>query len=113
MKGVTGLFRSTDGGATWVRINDDQHQFGGTAINVISGDPDVYGRACLGGYGRGVVYGHLSCLLARGRAAVRAVPPTAQGSGADALAAEEPPRRPWAARFPEAAVAGRGVSPTS
>lgn len=60
VKGVTGLFRSTDGGAVWVRINDDQHQFGGIAVNVISGDPDVYGRVYLGAYGRGVVYGDLS-----------------------------------------------------
>lgn len=60
VKGVAGLFRSTDGGSAWVRINDDQHQFGGSAINVISGDPDVYGRVYLGGYGRGVVYGDLS-----------------------------------------------------
>ncbi|WP_078859859.1 RICIN domain-containing protein [Streptomyces rubellomurinus] len=57
VKGVTGLFRSTDGGSTWTRINDDQHQFGGSVINVVSGDPDVYGRVYLGGYGRGVVYG--------------------------------------------------------
>ncbi|KJY30633.1 carbohydrate-binding protein, partial [Streptomyces sp. NRRL S-495] len=57
VKDVSGLFRSTDGGSTWVRINDDQHQFGGTGINVITGDPDVYGRVYFGGYGRGVVYG--------------------------------------------------------
>ncbi|MEU7606568.1 hypothetical protein [Streptomyces sp. NPDC041003] len=41
------------------RINDDQHQFGGSAVNVSSGDP-----TCTGGsawrYGRGVVYGDLS-----------------------------------------------------
>ncbi|WP_031072915.1 RICIN domain-containing protein [Streptomyces sp. NRRL WC-3742] len=57
VKGVTGLFRSTDAGSTWVRINDDQHQYGGTVINVITGDPDVFGRVYLGSYGRGVVYG--------------------------------------------------------
>ncbi|MFI5649489.1 RICIN domain-containing protein [Kitasatospora sp. NPDC051705] len=57
VKGVIGLFRSTDGGSTWARINDDQHQFGGSVINVVSGDPDVFGRVYLGGYGRGVVYG--------------------------------------------------------
>lgn len=60
VQGVTGLFRSIDGGQAWVRINDDQHQFGGSVISVIAGDPDVYGRVYLGGYGRGVVYGDLS-----------------------------------------------------
>jgi photosystem II stability/assembly factor-like uncharacterized protein len=60
VKGITGVFRSVDGGETWVRINDDQHQFGGSAISVIAGDPDVYGRVYLGGYGRGVVYGDLT-----------------------------------------------------
>ncbi|MFE9404204.1 RICIN domain-containing protein [Streptomyces sp. NPDC006530] len=60
VKGVSGLFRSVDGGTSWLRINDDQHQFGGSAITVVEGDPDVYGRVYLGGYGRGVVYGDLS-----------------------------------------------------
>ncbi|WP_407992030.1 RICIN domain-containing protein [Kitasatospora sp. CMC57] len=60
VKGVAGLFRSIDGGSSWVRINDDQHQFGGSAVSVIAGDPDVYGRVYLGGYGRGVVYGDQS-----------------------------------------------------
>ena len=60
MKGVSGVFRSIDGGSSWLRITDDQHQFGGSAISVVEGDPDVYGRVYLGGYGRGVVYGDLS-----------------------------------------------------
>nr|WSW57249.1 hypothetical protein OG513_00840 [Streptomyces sp. NBC_00998] len=49
VKSVTGLFRSTDCGATWVRIHEDQQQFGGTAVNVIRGDPEVYGRVYPGG----------------------------------------------------------------
>ncbi|MBE2216135.1 MAG: carbohydrate-binding protein, partial [Opitutaceae bacterium] len=40
--GVVGLFRSDDTGATWVRINDDRHQFG--YIGMITGDPRVFGR---------------------------------------------------------------------
>ncbi|MET3984719.1 RICIN domain-containing protein [Streptomyces sp. PvR034] len=60
VKGVTGLFRSVDGGSTWVRINDDQHQLGGNVISVVIGDPDVYGRIYVGAYGRGVVYGDAS-----------------------------------------------------
>ena len=54
------MFRSTDKGATWVRINDDAHQWGGSTVSVITGDPDTYGRVYLGGYGRGVVYGDMS-----------------------------------------------------
>ncbi|MFZ5890240.1 MAG: carbohydrate-binding protein [Myxococcota bacterium] len=53
--GVDGFFRSNDQGESWVRINDDQHQFGGG--NVIIGDPRVYGRVYLGTGGRGVLVG--------------------------------------------------------
>jgi photosystem II stability/assembly factor-like uncharacterized protein len=51
-----GFFRSDDAGATWVRITDDQHQFGG--INDITGDPRVYGRVYLATAGRGIIYGN-------------------------------------------------------
>ncbi|MBE8519562.1 RICIN domain-containing protein [Amycolatopsis sp. H6(2020)] len=55
--GVTGIFRSTDGGGAWTRINDDLHQYGGGAgSGVITGDPDVYGRVYVGTNGRGVLY---------------------------------------------------------
>jgi hypothetical protein len=53
--GVAGLYRSDDTGASWTRINDDLHQFGG--INAISGDPRAHGRIYLGTSGRGVVIG--------------------------------------------------------
>ncbi len=52
---VTGFFRSDDAGKTWVRINDDKHQF--AFVNVITGDPRVYGRVYIGTGGRGIVYG--------------------------------------------------------
>jgi xyloglucan-specific exo-beta-1,4-glucanase len=52
---VQGLFRSDDAGRTWVRINDDLHQFG--QINVITGDPRIYGRIYIGTGGRGILYG--------------------------------------------------------
>ncbi|MEJ2858171.1 MULTISPECIES: RICIN domain-containing protein [unclassified Saccharothrix] len=60
VNGVTGIFRSIDGGAAWVRINDDRNRFGGGAGGVITGDPDVYGRVYLGTNGRGVLVGEPS-----------------------------------------------------
>ncbi|WP_116245728.1 cellulose binding domain-containing protein [Nocardiopsis sp. FIRDI 009] len=57
--GVRGIFRSDDAGRTWVRINDDRHQWGWTGA-VVTGDPDVYGRVYIGTNGRGIVYGDLA-----------------------------------------------------
>jgi photosystem II stability/assembly factor-like uncharacterized protein len=53
--GQPGIFRSTDQAQTWVRINDDQHQWG--LILQIAGDPRLYGRVYVGMHGRGVFYG--------------------------------------------------------
>lgn len=52
---IYGIFQSTDTGATWTRINDDQHQF--NSIGAIAGDPRVFGRVYLAGGGRGVIIG--------------------------------------------------------
>jgi len=58
VKDVTGVFRSTDKGATWLRVNDDAHQWGAIGgIGVITGDPDTYGRVYVGTNGRGLQYG--------------------------------------------------------
>ncbi|WP_224367931.1 X2-like carbohydrate binding domain-containing protein [Hyalangium versicolor] len=54
--GVRGFFRSDNAGGTWVRINDDQHQYGVTN-SAITGDPRVYGRVFVGTNGRGIIYG--------------------------------------------------------
>ena len=55
IQGRSGVFRSTDGGATWIQISDDRHQF--AAIIHITGDPRIYGRVYLAVHGRGVIYG--------------------------------------------------------
>jgi photosystem II stability/assembly factor-like uncharacterized protein len=58
VKDVTGVFRSTDKGATWLRVNDDAHQWGNiSGSGVITGDPDTYGRVYVGTNGRGLQYG--------------------------------------------------------
>jgi hypothetical protein len=57
--GVRGIFRSTDKGATWTRINDDAHQWGWTGA-AITGDPRVYGRVYVSTNGRGIIYGDTS-----------------------------------------------------
>lgn len=58
VKDVTGVFRSSDKGASWVRVNDDAHQWGGiSGGGVITGDPDTYGRVYVGTNGRGLQYG--------------------------------------------------------
>ena len=49
------LFRSDDAGKTWVRISDDQHQYGW--INHVTGDPRIYGRVYFATGGRGIIYG--------------------------------------------------------
>lgn len=53
---ITAVYRSDDEARSWVRINDDQHQWGWTG-EVITGDPRVYGRVYLATNGRGIQYG--------------------------------------------------------
>lgn len=53
--GVRGIYRSTDRAKSWVRINDDQHQWG--LVLHITGDPKQFGRVYVGTHGRGTVYG--------------------------------------------------------
>jgi photosystem II stability/assembly factor-like uncharacterized protein len=53
--GVRGIYRSDDAGVTWVRINDDQHQYGFTG-GAMTGDPRIYGRVYVATNGRGILY---------------------------------------------------------
>ncbi len=55
VSGVRGIFRSVDTAETWVRINDDQHQWG--LVLHITGDPKQFGRVYVGTHGRGTIYG--------------------------------------------------------
>lgn len=58
--GVTGIYRSDDTGASWMRVNDDRHQYGGPGNGqFVQGDPYIHGRVYMGTFGRGVVYGDL------------------------------------------------------
>ncbi|GIG90298.1 cellulose-binding domain-containing protein [Plantactinospora endophytica] len=52
--GVRGVYRSDNAGGGWVRINDDQHQYGNMG-EALTGDPRVYGRVYLGTNGRGIL----------------------------------------------------------
>jgi photosystem II stability/assembly factor-like uncharacterized protein len=58
LNGVHGVYRSEDTAKTWIRINDDQHQWG--LILKITGDPKVYGRVYIGTHGRGILYGDVA-----------------------------------------------------
>jgi hypothetical protein len=53
--GVQGLYRSSDGGVHWIRIDDDAHRFG--KIRHVTGDPRIFGRVYFSTSGRGVIYG--------------------------------------------------------
>jgi hypothetical protein len=58
VSGVTGVFRSIDQGATWVRVNDDAHEYGGPGNGqFVIGDMNVYGRVYMSTVGRGIAYG--------------------------------------------------------
>jgi hypothetical protein len=58
VNGVRGIFRSDDAGAAWTEISDAKHQF--ATIQVITGDPRIYGRVYIGTNGLGVVYGDIA-----------------------------------------------------
>lgn len=55
-----GMYRSTDDGATWERINDDSTLFAGPGnAQLVVGDMNEYGRVYMSSVGRGVVTGYI------------------------------------------------------
>ncbi|GGY60483.1 GDSL-type esterase/lipase family protein [Pseudoduganella albidiflava] len=59
--GQRGLWRSTNEGADWVRINDDAHQYGGPGDGgFIVGDMNTFGRVYMSSAGRGIVMGEIA-----------------------------------------------------
>jgi photosystem II stability/assembly factor-like uncharacterized protein len=56
--GVRGMHRSTDLGRTWLRINDNQHQYGGPGdAQFVVGDMNTFGNVFMSTAGRGIVFG--------------------------------------------------------
>ncbi|HEY9107929.1 MAG TPA: exo-alpha-sialidase [Roseateles sp.] len=56
--GKRGLYRSTDAGTSWSRINDDTHQFGGPGNGqFVVGDMNAEGVVYMSTVGRGIVSG--------------------------------------------------------
>ena len=54
--GAWGLYRSTNGGSSWIQINDPAHQWGG--FTAVCGDMRTFGTVYLGTRGgRGIVWG--------------------------------------------------------
>lgn len=55
-----GIYASTDKGATWKRVNDDKHQYGGPGNGAfVQGDMNVFGRVYMSTVGRGLIYGNM------------------------------------------------------
>jgi xyloglucan-specific exo-beta-1,4-glucanase len=59
--GPRGLYRSVDAGQSFVRINDDAHEFGGPGNGeFVIGDANVFGRVYMSSAGRGLIMGELA-----------------------------------------------------
>lgn len=81
VNGVRGVYRSTDTGASWVRINDDAHEYGGPANGqFVIGDMNTYGLVYLSTAGRGIAYGKLVASASSSSVASSATTSTATSS---------------------------------
>ena len=53
--GTSGVFESSDEGASWTRVNDDAHEYGGLANGeFVMGDMNTYGVVYMSTAGRGI-----------------------------------------------------------
>jgi hypothetical protein len=58
---LLGIYYSTDKGASWKRMNDDNYQYGGPGNGAfVQRDQNVFGRVYMSSVGRGLVYGNIS-----------------------------------------------------
>lgn len=65
----TGVFQSIDEGATWERVNDDDHEYGGLANGeFIVGDMNTFGVVYMSTAGRGIACRLPSSMVGTGRA---------------------------------------------
>ncbi|GAA1506162.1 hypothetical protein GCM10009677_43210 [Sphaerisporangium rubeum] len=101
--GVRGVFRSDDTGATWVRINDDQHQYGNIG-EALTGDPRIYGRVYIGTNGRGVIYGDRT-----GGTTPDTTPPSKPGTPAASSITSTGATLTWTASTDDTGVTGYDV----
>jgi len=54
---TVGMYRSTDMATSWLRVNDNLHQYGGLGnAGMIEGDKNVFGRVYMSSAGRGMPY---------------------------------------------------------
>jgi xyloglucan-specific exo-beta-1,4-glucanase len=59
VNGIQGIHRSIDEGKTWLRINDDEHEYGGPGNGqFVIGDMNTFGRVYMSTAGRGIVMGN-------------------------------------------------------
>jgi len=93
--GVYGIFRSDDAGSTWIRINDNAHQWGNIGA-AITGDPRTYGRVYVGTNGRGIMYGDISGVVTSPTASASA----SASKSASPTPSSSPSASPSASRSP-------------